>query len=108
MERAGANRVISPYQIGAMQMAQTALRPTVVDFVELATNAENFELCMEEVKIAEGSSLAARSILEANLGQRFGVIVVALQRDGQMEFNPEAATAIRPGDKLVVLGRPAS
>jgi voltage-gated potassium channel len=108
MERAGANRVISPYQIGAMQMAQTALRPTVVDFVELATNAENFELSMEEITIAEGSSLAARSILEANLGQRLGVIVVAIQRDKRMEFNPEAKTEMRAGDKLVVLGRPES
>jgi K+/H+ antiporter YhaU regulatory subunit KhtT len=25
-----------------------------------------------------------------------------------MEFNPEPDTAIRPGDKLVVLGRPES
>jgi voltage-gated potassium channel len=108
MERAGADRVVSPYQIGAMQMAQTALRPTVVDFVELATNAENFELSMEEVKIGEGSSLAARSILESNLGQRLGVIVVAIQRGGRMEFNPEAASTILAGDKLVVLGRPAS
>src|SRR4029077_13409497 len=36
LKRAGADRVVSPYQIGAVQMAQTALRPTVVDFVELA------------------------------------------------------------------------
>ncbi|MBI4486606.1 MAG: hypothetical protein HY655_11405 [Acidobacteria bacterium] len=37
------------------------------------------------------------------------MIVVAIQRqDLRMEFNPEPATSIRPGDKLVVLGRPAS
>ena len=106
MQRAGANRVISPYQIGAVQMAQTAIRPTVVDFVELATNAENFELSMEEITIAEGSSLAARSIVEANLSQRLGVIVVAIQRDKRMEFNPVASSAMRAGDKLVVLGPP--
>jgi voltage-gated potassium channel len=108
MERAGANRVISPYQIGAMQMAQTALRPTVVDFVELATNAQNFELSMEEITIAAGSSLAGQSIVEASLGQRLGVIVVAIQRDQRMEFNPEAKTEMRAGDKLVVLGPPNS
>ena len=48
--RAGANRVVSPYQIGATQMAQTALRPAVVDFVELATSSENLELAMEQVQ----------------------------------------------------------
>ncbi len=107
--RAGANRVVSPYQIGAVQMAQTAIRPAVVDFVELATNSDNLELAMEEITVAESSSLANQSILDANLRQRFGIIVVAIQRqDLRMEFNPEPDTAIRAGDKLVVLGRPHS
>jgi voltage-gated potassium channel len=107
--RAGANRVISPYQIGAVQMAQTAIRPAVVDFVELATSSENLELAMEEIAVGAASTLAGRSILEANLRQRFGVIVVAIQReDRRMEFNPEPDAPIRAGDKLVVLGRPHS
>ncbi len=107
--RAGANRVVSPYQIGAVQMAQTAIRPAVVDFLTLATSSDNLELAMEEITIMKGSSLGEKSLLEANLRQRFGVIVVAIQReDGRMEFNPEPDTAIRAGDKLVVLGRPHS
>ena len=109
LERAGANRVISPYQIGAMQMAQTALRPTVVDFVALATNAENFELSMEEITIGKGSPLAGQSIINANLRSRFGVVVVAIQRnDRRMDFNPEPDATMLEGDKLVVLGRPES
>jgi len=109
LKRAGADRVISPYQIGGMQIAQTALRPAVVDFVELATNSDNLDLAMEEITIAGSSSLAMQSILDANLRQRYGVIVVGIQRqDRSMEFNPEPDTAIRAGDKLVVLGRPES
>jgi voltage-gated potassium channel len=107
MLRAGANRVVSPYQIGAIQMAQTALRPAVVDFVELATSSENLELAMEQVRIAAASALAGRTILEANLRQRFGVIVVGIQREGgRMEFNPPHDAVMRPADQLVVLGRP--
>jgi voltage-gated potassium channel len=107
LKRAGADRVISPYQIGAVQIAQTALRPAVVDFVEFATRTNNLELAMEEIPIAPDSVLANRSIVEANLRQRFGVIVVGIQRhDRRMEFNPEPDTPIRPGDTLVVLGRP--
>ena len=109
LKRAGANRVISPYQIGGVQIAQTALRPAVVDFMELATSSDNLDLGMEQITIAAESGLANRSILEANLRQKYGVIVVGIQReDSRMEFNPEPATAIRPGDKLVVLGRPDS
>src|SRR5437868_4387586 len=89
LKRAGANRVISPYQIGAVQIAQSAVRPAVVDFMELATNADNIELAMEEIPIGAVSQFAGRSVLEANLRQRYGVIVVGIQRqDRRMEFNP--------------------
>jgi len=109
LKRAGADRVVSPYQIGAVQIAQTAVRPAVVDFVELATNADNLELAMEEIPITAASEFASRSIVEANLRQRYGVIVVGIQRqDRRMEFNPEPDTRIQAGDKLVVLGRPDS
>ena len=101
--------MISPYQIGGVQIAQTAVRPAVTDFVELATNAGNLELAMEEILIMPLSQFANRSVLEANLRQRYGVIVVGIQRqDRRMEFNPEPDTRIEPGDKLVVLGRPES
>ena len=103
--RAGADRVVSPYQIGGLQLAQTALRPAVVDFVQIATSSENLELNMEQVGIKEGAVLAGRSIVEANLRQRFGVVVVAIQRsDGRMEFNPSPDAVMRAGDHLVVLG----
>jgi voltage-gated potassium channel len=109
LKRAGADRVLSPYQIGAVQIAQTALRPAVVDFVELATSADNLELAMEEITIAPGSALADASILAANLRQQFGVIVVGIQRlDSRMEFNPDPEARMHTGDKLVVLGRPES
>jgi voltage-gated potassium channel len=106
LKRAGADRVLSPYQIGAAQMAQTALRPAVVDFVDLATGTDNLELSMEEVAIAPGSALADQTLVAANLRQRFGVIVVGIQHeDGHMEFNPASDSTIHVGDKLVVLGR---
>jgi voltage-gated potassium channel len=106
LKRAGADRVISPYQIGAAQMAQTALRPAVVDFVALATGTDNLELSMEEVAIAPASPLAELTLVAANLRQRFGVIVVGIQRDSRhMEFNPSPDSTIHAGDKLVVLGR---
>ena len=109
LRRAGADRVISPYRIGAVQMAQTALRPAVVDFVELAIGSGNLELAMEEILIGDGSVLAGRSLLDGNLRQKFGVVVVGIQRAaGRMEFNPAPDAVMQAGDTLVVLGRPDS
>jgi voltage-gated potassium channel len=105
LTRAGANRVVSPYKLGAVQMAQTALRPAVVDFMELATSSKSGDLGMEQIIIKEGSLLANRSIIETNLRQKYGLIVVGIQRaKGQMEFNPAADAVMRVGDHLVVLG----
>ena len=74
--------------------------------MELATGTDNLDLAMEEVEIAEGSPLADRTLVDANLRQRFGVIVVGIQRsDRRMDFNPPPDSPMRSGDKLVVLGR---
>ncbi|MEO6238313.1 MAG: potassium channel protein [Vicinamibacterales bacterium] len=109
LQRAGANRVISPYHLGGLQLAQTALRPAVVDFVQLATSSDNMDLNLEQVHIGAGSPLDGRSLIESGVRQKFGVVVVGIRRaDGKMEFNPEPETAIRAGDDLVVLGRASS
>jgi voltage-gated potassium channel len=109
LKRAGADRVISPYQIGAAHMVQTALRPAVVDFVHLATSPEHLELSMEQVRVREDSPIAGRSIVDAGIRQKYGVIIVAIKRAaGGMDFNPAPEAVIRPGDELVVLGQPAS
>jgi len=109
LRRAGADRVISPYQIGATHMVQTALRPAVVDFVQLATRSGHLDLSMEQVHIGGRSALVGRSIVDAGIRQRFGVIIVAIKRaDGAMEFNPPPESILRAGDELVVLGAPHS
>jgi voltage-gated potassium channel len=106
LKRAGADRVISPYQIGAQQIALTALRPAVVDFVQLATSTEHLDLAIEQVKIGTDAPFAGKSLIDANLRQRFGVVVVGIQRTGgQMEFNPPPDAIMQAGDHLVVMGR---
>jgi voltage-gated potassium channel len=106
LRRAGADRVISPYQIGATQMVQTALRPAVVDFFHLATSSDRLDLSMEQVHIKDDSPLANRTIVDAGIRQKFGVIVVGIKRaGGGMDFNPAPEAVMRPGDELVVLGR---
>lgn len=107
LRRAGADRVLSPYQLGGVQMAATALRPAVVDFMRLATSSERMDLAAEQVAIKDKTRFVGLSIRDANLRQEFGVIVVAIKRAaGHMEFNPEPDTTIGASDQLVVLGHP--
>jgi voltage-gated potassium channel len=105
LRRAGANRVVSPYQIGGVRLAQAVLRPTVVDFIELATRTEHIELQIEESRVAASSPLAGTSIKDSRLRAELKVIVVAVKKgSGDMVFNPPPETVLEVGDTLVAIG----
>jgi voltage-gated potassium channel len=108
LRRAGADRVISPYQLGAVQMAATALRPAVVDFMRLATTSDRLDLSAEQIEIGQNAMFVGQTLRAANFRQAFGVVVVAIKRaDGHMQFNPAPDDTLQVGDQLVVLGNVA-
>ncbi|MBF0515962.1 MAG: potassium channel protein [Nitrospirae bacterium] len=103
--RAGADRVVSPYNIGGLKMAHTILKPAVVDFLEFATKSGNIELQMEELTVTAGSEFANRTLSELGIGRKYGVIIVAVKRStGEMLFNPTHKSIVEPGDCLIALG----
>ena len=55
LQGAGADRVISPYLIGARKMAEALLRPTVADFLETTVHGvePGMSLAMEEITVTE-------------------------------------------------------
>ncbi|HEX5271612.1 MAG TPA: potassium channel protein [Gemmataceae bacterium] len=106
LERAGANRVVSPYVIGGSRVAQAVLRPTVVDFIDLATRTEHFDLQIEETRLAAGSALVGHTLKDNQLRERFGVIVVAIKKEsGHMVYNPPGDARLEGGDILIALGQ---
>lgn len=101
---AGADRVINPYRIGGMRLAFTALKPTVVDFLDSSLPGTKGELELAEFRIRPGSELDGKTIAGAAVRRRFGIIVIALKRGEGSLFNPDPDTEIRAGDILVALG----
>jgi len=103
--RAGADRVVSPYYTGGVRIANSILKPAVVDFIEFATKTGNLELQLEEVLLSKDSELSEMTLENAGIGRDLGVIIVAIKRpDGAMEFNPNSTSIINSGDTLVALG----
>jgi voltage-gated potassium channel len=106
MRRAGADAVFAPYSITGHRLAQSLLRPHVVQFLDFTTHEIDKDIALEQVPVAESSQMKARTLKEMQIGRDLGVIVLAIRhRDGQMVFNPPADTAIRGGDFLIVMGR---
>jgi voltage-gated potassium channel len=103
--RAGADRVVSPYYTGGIRMANSILKPAVVDFIEYATKSGNLELQLEEILLSEDSKFNTLTLENSVIGRDFGIIIVAIKRnDGRMEFNPRSSSLINAGDTLVALG----
>jgi voltage-gated potassium channel len=109
LQRAGANKVVSPYHIGGSRMAQAILRPNVVDFIEIATGREHYDLQMEEIFIPERSPFAGKNLLDSGFRRETGVIIVGIKKmSGKMVFNPGSDSLIEAGDTLIVLGQPSA
>lgn len=106
--RAGADKVISPYEIGAHRMSQVILRPNVVRFMENVLLNDDLDLSMEEVPVHENAPVAGKTLAQSNLRQHFDVIVVGIIRQDtrEIEFNPGASEVIGAGDIMIVLGSP--
>jgi voltage-gated potassium channel len=106
LRRAGATKVVCPYQIGGRRMAEIIHKPTVMDFLEQAMVNEELDLQIEEAVIGEGSRIVGTSVMGSRLRQTYGVIIVAIKRKcGKMVFNPGPEETFLEGDVLVVIGK---
>lgn len=104
--RAGADRVVAPYALGGSKIAQAVLRPTVLEFIELATSTEHLELQIEQTLVGQGSGLAGQSLTASRLRQDYGLIIVAIKKyHGAMIYTPPPETIMEAGDTLIALGR---
>ena len=105
ISRAGADRVISPYTIGGMRIVQALLRPTVYDFVDIATQSKGLDLMFEELEIGPGSKIDGLSLKDSGIRSGFDVIVIGIKKpSGRMVFNPGPDLVLQVGDVLIMLG----
>ena len=102
--KAGANRVVSPYVTSGRHMALLALRPRVVDYVDIATGGDR-AVRMEEVLIEAESPLVGRTVGEASAG---ALPLLLRHPDGVTIQNPAASESVGAGDLLILFGEGAA
>jgi voltage-gated potassium channel len=106
---AGADYVESPYELGAVNMAQRILRPTVTNFLDLAFKQGSKEIQMEEIPVSNRSSLNNVALQDSGIRQDFNLILIAVKKpDGQMIFNPSYETRIEANDTVIAVGETAN
>ncbi len=109
LQAAGANTVISPYDLGARRMAHAILRPTVIKFLELAFADDSTDIQVEEIRVRSTSQLLNVALKDSGIRQKLDLIILTIKKaDGTMIFNPKADTRMETDDTLVVVGRAKS
>jgi len=106
LRRAGADRTISPNEIGGRRMAALMLRPTLISFLDLITHVGDVVLDLEQVTIRNGSELMGRKLRDARIPEKTGLVILATKKDqaSNMVFNPGPDEVLNSGDTMIVLG----
>ena len=100
---AGANKVISPAQIGGRRMASVLIHPEVVNFLDVMVSEKDIDLSMREVRINKNSILEGLAIKDANIPREIKVIGFK-KEDEEMIVNPPATATLTANGILIVLG----
>ena len=105
LKKAGADRVVKPYDLGGNRMVQLLLRPGVIDFIDGVARNRSLNISLEEIQVKENSSLKGLSLLNSPIRKELDVIVVAIWKSsGEFIYNPKSTTVIEVADKLIAIG----
>ena len=104
LELAGANRVLSPYQMAGHRMAELALRPALVDVLDTLHHRVS-AIAVEEMLVKPGMVAVGKTIEEAGLlGPAAAKLLAVQRRDGTLHISPSAELRLEEGDLVVALG----
>jgi voltage-gated potassium channel len=101
IEKAGADSVVSPNFIGGLRMASVMIRPTVVSFLDYMLRDKDKNLRIEEMPMPE--SFAEKPVSELNLRKFATVLLLAVNRQEEIIYNPSEEFIVRPGDVLMFM-----
>ena len=105
LKKAGADRVVKPYELGGNRMVQLLLRPGVIDFIENVARDKNIDIGLEEILVSEQSSLVGKSLIDSPIRKEMNIIIVAIYKEaGKFLYNPQGKTEIAANDKLIAIG----
>ena len=104
LQKAGADRVISLYDTGALKMAQLLLNPNLEDFFEIF-NAQGGELDLAEIHVTAEGPYSGKTLDDTDFSQK-GVVIVGIRRpNGDLVLPPQGSTPIRTNDQLIAIGK---
>lgn len=109
MEMAGANKVVLPYLMSGIKIAQHITQPNIEDFLELSdVEDEKKRLQLVDINVKPGSVLENQTLKSCGL-RRDGLMVVGVKKGNkEFIFAPDADLQFHSGDVIIAIGTPKS
>jgi voltage-gated potassium channel len=114
LRKAGANSTVSPNHIGGLRMASEALRPHVVNFLDLMLKERAHTMRVEEIDIPEGGAWVGLSMTDVDLRGRYHLLPLAVKvpsehhdkhhHEMKFIFDPPDTHELTAHSVLVVMG----
>lgn len=112
---AGANHIVLPDTISAIQIANLIIRPTGLDFLNNADERSylnelltNVEVQMEELQVTQQSQFVGKTLMELQVRSKGAFLVIALRRvNERLIFRPSGSQLLNPQDTLIIIGHQA-
>jgi voltage-gated potassium channel len=106
LRRAGADIVISPDYISGRRMVSEMFRPSVTTFLDRMLRDDRAVMRVEEAVVAPDAPVCGRTLGEAALRERTGLVIVAVRPagEGDFVFCPGPDQPLAAGDALIALG----
>jgi len=102
--RAGANKVVNPYQIGSEKIAQIILKPTISKILDFAHQRGQFALNIDELQIGANNPLIGRTVRDCRIRDEHNIIIIAIEKaDGQIITNPGPNYTFEVDDRIVMI-----
>lgn len=103
--KAGADRVVKPYELGGNRMVQLLLRPGVIDFIDGVAKNKETTIQLEEITVCPGSELIGKTLIDSPIRRDLDIIIVAIyKKDGTFIYNPKSSAMLQQNDKLIAIG----
>ncbi len=99
---AGADRIVSPYTMAGRRLAELAIRPRVVDFLDAALSHGELSFSLEELYVTHDGELEGATV--AAMRARGLFVLAILTADGRYAANPADDRSLAAGETIIASG----
>jgi voltage-gated potassium channel len=107
-QRAGADRVVNPFEASGRRLGAEFMRPAVRDLMKIFAEEKvaDQEVRVREVTVQPGSRLVGQSLRDADIRAKLDILIIAMRHGGEAaRFSPDPTRKLAAGDVMVCMGR---